>query len=201
MSASSWVDLTGNGTLTKIGFADGITWEQGSVNCISAGKFNLTSSQLAATANQHVFTIEICTTSEFSGGEKILYHGTSEKAYLGNMMYIGVDPQSKYRLGYGGGYSSSVIFWNNNLHTPETITAVLNGYNCKAYRNGQYAGEVTLTAYPVINASSCWGGYHNSSDPNNRRWVGRHHAFRAYNRELSADEIAHNHSLDKRRFK
>jgi hypothetical protein len=204
-SGNTWSDLSGNGrhiTLSGTSYSStdggGIVFTGSSGN----GTFSLAGVGTSYTAEAVVYAAAF--NSDGSGSTGIMYwHDNSQ----GHGMIMEVDESTgrkwrfAHRYPYGTGAST------DDMAGP---TVSVGKYHVTCVRNGSTSQKIYINGTEVASATPVYGGFDSgltigtiarvTNIATNRRWDGRMHQIRIYNRALSAAEVSRNYNFIKGKF-
>ena len=193
--ATVWKDLSGNGNDGTV--SSNVSWTDNGWTNSSDGQPVTVGSAIAGTLQKSPYTIEMIVTPTAL---------TRRFTYFGNYSSQGFGLENYY----GNGANGTIRFYNNNK--PDIATGVpvdagtMNRISLVAtptlqqyYKNGTLAAttEKTLQTLASASCNTVIGGELNRA---NFAFKGTFHAFRLYNRALTADEITINANVDRVRY-
>ena len=183
-----WKDLSGNGV-------DGVLINGPTFNSSNKGGIVFDGIDDYATISQRVstsqFTYEAFLSSSNISKDQVYVGTTADAFYLrifNSRAFLSISASGQRTL------SHSSILENNKIYH---IVSIYNGVRLKIYVNG------ILTEGNIINATmTSWGGDRIGRwrDIDQRSFVGNLYSLKAYNRELSLEEIFQNFEATRSRY-
>ena len=198
-TATSWVDLSGNGyDAAKYG---DVLWES---NCAVMNGSN-TRFLTAREVSLENFTFEACIKSDdvLYDREYIAWNlGAQEKAGIDWLENKGIT-QYRTHIGYGSSGAIKGSSYANSGGSPvDGATATLRclGTDLWMYQNASSISQVTIStiALPIDKRVMLGGTIYSTAAGS--FYKGRFYSLRIYSRALTAEEIAENYAVDKQRF-
>ena len=182
-----WSDITGNGWDLTV--TSGSEWLTDALSCSDYQRFGIASMPNRLIPAASVEHVEItCFATKRTNNPLIFYNGPSGLKGAKNIVItastVGVETSE------------------NKRHTACKLTTGLFRISAtweKLYIDGERVTDTTFTRDTWSGGSESFALFGRSSDTN-YAVAGRVYCVRIYNRELTPEEILHNHEIDKRRF-
>ena len=205
-SGNTWSDLSGNGrhvTLSGTSYSStdggGIVFTGSSGN----GTFNMGGVTTSYTAEAVVYAAAF--NSDGSGSSGIMYWHDGAQGH-GFIMEVDESTGRKWRFAHRYPYASGA----NTDDFGSSSTVTVGKYHVVYVRNGSTSQKIYVNGVEVMSATPAYGGFDSgltvgtiarvTNTTTNRRWDGRMHQIRIYNRGLSAAEVAQNYGAIRGKF-
>lgn len=205
-SGTTWTDLSGNNrNITLSGTSYSTVDGGGIVFTGSSGNatFSLSGISTSYTAEAVVYAASF--NADSSGSSGIMYWTNSSQGH-GMIMEVDESNGRKWRFAhrypYGTGASTDDL---SSFNTP-----VVGKYHVMYVRDGSTSQKIYVNGNEVASMTPVYGGFDSSltvgllarvTDANtSRRWDGRMHQIRIYNRALSVSEVTQNYNAIKGKF-
>ena len=143
------------------------------------------------------------------GGLNLFARGSYKRPGITTLEFYGMSFTAQYSDNFNIPGSDGINYANKGKKSSNVMVFHRDTTNFVGYINGKYVGEVQISADSILSETqlkSALDDYnyypalvevHNFGDQLQDYVI---HAFRIYNRALTAEEIAHNAAIDRRRF-